>query len=430
MEKIRMLSLRLLLTAAVVIGGLLCHGQVFAAEPPSLTREILNLYPAQVYRLTLTDTTRSARFTVQDPAVARVDEKGVVTALSVGNTEIHCVLGTGETLTCLVNVREGSAPESVALSENSLTLYPKEQHTLRGLPLPEGGVDAFLWWYSSDDSVATVDQNGIVCALRPGVAVITAESVSSAVSGACLVRVVSEGEESVFGCTLQGLLLSASGETLPNTPLEWQGALSGMKTTTDTNGRFSFQNVLMGSGLLSVYAEGREEEPVSANVTVSHSDEKLTCIVSPGGLVVLSGSSQSQSTSPREILLGREVEKMEVGEQIALNFTLLPASAGSSGVLFSSSDEKVLQVSEDGVLTAVGPGSAQAILSSQDGRVTRRCTVIVQDTGPQLAQWLQLYLELLILLLLVLLICLLVREPVLREWSALRHRRQPPESKE
>ena len=62
-------------------------------------------------------------------------------------------------------------PTSVTLSETQLELNVGEQHSLTATVLPEGKHS--LLWRSSDDSVATVDANGVVTCRGKGTATIT-----------------------------------------------------------------------------------------------------------------------------------------------------------------------------------------------------------------------------------------------------------------
>ena len=65
---------------------------------------------------------------------------------------------------------------SVSISRSELSLHAGDSTALSAEVLPENAADRRISWSSSDDSVASVDQNGTVSAVSEGSAVITASS--------------------------------------------------------------------------------------------------------------------------------------------------------------------------------------------------------------------------------------------------------------
>lgn len=63
------------------------------------------------------------------------------------------------------------------------------------------------------------------------------------------------------------------------------------------------------------------------------------------------------------------VSEMEVGDSFQLEYTVYPADATNQDVYFYTSNENVLAVSDSGVVTAVGSGSASIYVRSVDGDV-------------------------------------------------------------
>lgn len=77
----------------------------------------------------------------------------------------------------------------------------------------------------------------------------------------------------------------------------------------------------------------------------------------------------SVSISPAELT-------MTVGETSQLSAEVLPANADNKTVLWSTSDDAVAEVSENGLVTAVGEGSAEITAKVSD--VTATCTITVK----------------------------------------------------
>ena len=76
---------------------------------------------------------------------------------------------------------------TLSLNKTDLTLYQAGE-TDQLQPIWMNGSSAVLVWSSSDETVATVSEDGTVTAVAPGVATITAEASDAALSAACTVR--------------------------------------------------------------------------------------------------------------------------------------------------------------------------------------------------------------------------------------------------
>ena len=73
-------------------------------------------------------------------------------------------------------------PTSVTLEQEGGILNKGMTWTLHATVLPEDAADKTLHWTSSDEGVATIDDNGIITALAPGQTTITAASTAGEAS--------------------------------------------------------------------------------------------------------------------------------------------------------------------------------------------------------------------------------------------------------
>lgn len=129
--------------------------------------------------------------TVTVPADMPLNIKPLDSTGSAINTEdIKLESSTGEKLEITESgtVEAASTPvTSVALDQTALSLAPGETATLAATVEPENATDKTVTWTSSDENVATVDENGVVTAVAAGEAVITAAAGEK--SAACTVTV-------------------------------------------------------------------------------------------------------------------------------------------------------------------------------------------------------------------------------------------------
>lgn len=108
-----------------------------------------------------------------DEAIATVDNTGYITAVAAGEADITAsVVDTGLAATCHVIVTP--AIESLDISKSSMTMKPGATNTLSVTVSPEDANISGMTWTSSDEAVATVDQEGNVTAVADGTATITA----------------------------------------------------------------------------------------------------------------------------------------------------------------------------------------------------------------------------------------------------------------
>lgn len=77
----------------------------------------------------------------------------------------------------------------ILLDKTILTLYEGERYALTATVMPEDAVDKTVTWNSSNPMIATVDEDGVVTAIRDGSATITATT-SSGMSDTCEVIIV------------------------------------------------------------------------------------------------------------------------------------------------------------------------------------------------------------------------------------------------
>ena len=117
-------------------------------------------------------------FTSYNPAVAEVDENGLVTAVSPGTAYVRADTENAYFANCLVTVDE-LAPSGVSLDCTGAAMRVGQKLQLQATvsmsdgTVPEDG-NSLVAFTSSDPSVAYVDESGLVTALDSGTATITA----------------------------------------------------------------------------------------------------------------------------------------------------------------------------------------------------------------------------------------------------------------
>lgn len=109
-----------------------------------------------------------------DAKIATVDASGEVTAVGEGEATITAKAGD-KTAECKVTVKRVPVT-SVSLDITTLELTEGESATLTATVNPDNATDKTVTWTTSDSSIATVDANGKVTAVKEGSATITANA--------------------------------------------------------------------------------------------------------------------------------------------------------------------------------------------------------------------------------------------------------------
>ena len=137
------------------------EGILNVGEQGELLAEIL---PANASDKTLT-------WTTNNPTVATVVD-GVVTAHAEGVVTITATTVDGKTASCILYVI--IPVNSVTMNQTEAEIYIGQPFALTATVLPENATYKTLAWMSSDETVATVNENGVITAIKTGATTITA----------------------------------------------------------------------------------------------------------------------------------------------------------------------------------------------------------------------------------------------------------------
>lgn len=161
---------------------------------------------------------RAVRWQSANPAVASVDENGVVTAVKAGKTTVTVTTEEGgETASCEVTVK--AAPQEavrvtgVSLNKTALELFVGESAELTATVTPADADNRSVSWRTDNDSVAAVTQ-GTVTAAAPGTTRITVITTDGGFEAVCTVTVKALPTE-LTGIELTGPASTRNVEGMP-----------------------------------------------------------------------------------------------------------------------------------------------------------------------------------------------------------------------
>ncbi len=125
-------------------------------------------------------------------SIVSVDNNGVVTALSVGQTTITVSGGQAKPVSIVVNVL--NKLNTISFEKTEVTIEEKEKLELKVIFSPAANVNTKIEFKSSNTAVVTVDNKGVITGVKEGLAMIIATAEELGTTGAitCMVHVTKE----------------------------------------------------------------------------------------------------------------------------------------------------------------------------------------------------------------------------------------------
>jgi uncharacterized protein YjdB len=330
----------------------------------SLASTTLDLIKGQTETLVVTFTPPDATekgidWTSSDPSVATVDAAGRVTAIAGGTATITATSTAVSSLTenCAVTV---TVPlEGISLDPDPLTLEGLETTGSFTVSYdPPDTTEQGVTWSSNDDSVATVDASGLVTAVAPGNATITATStVDTTKTTSAEARVV---------IPLTSLSLSDSTLTLNKGLSQTLTPNYSPGNTTETGVTWSSSDPAVATVAIDGNVTAKSAGTATITAT-STANDSISAACSVTVIVPLAGID-----IPSTLTLG-------VGGHYPLPIVFSPADTTQTGITWTSSDSDVATVDANGLVTAVAVGSATiTATSTADGSIDESCNVTVK----------------------------------------------------
>ncbi len=306
-------------------------------------------------------------WSIDNPAIATVDETGLVHAIGLG-TAIITATSKDDTeikATCQITVVATPAG-SIILNKTEATLKATETLDLVATILPETITDKSVTWISSNEAIATVDANGKVTAMAVGKTTITVTA-ASGVSAKCAITVVETPaggiiiDKDALGITgdnlemrvgdVKAIKVTVTPETTTDKSVTYESS-NPTVASVDENGNVTALS--LGTSAITITAKSNPEVKATINVTV---------VATPAGSITL---NKTETT-------------LKATETVDLVATILPETTTDKSVTWKSSDETIATVDANGKVTAVAVGKATITATATTG-IEATCAITVVAT--------------------------------------------------
>lgn len=278
------------------------------------------------------------------------------------NTDLPCDKIGAPCLRGLTNKASGIVlSESVSLETNSLSL--KEGKTATVVVdevLPENTTNKTCSFYSTDESVATVDETGKITAVGYGECDIVVTAYDGMSSDTCHVTVYCTG----ISLADQQLLVNRVCTIDPVYKNGYKGITSEQLTWESSDPDTATVDSM---GRVTAHATG------TVTITASIKDPVLTSnrLVKASCKVTIGRMAESIKTDADAVTLYE-------GETHQITAEVLPDDTTDKGLTYSCIRESIAKVSATGLITAVSEGTTTVTLTAMDGSgITKDITVTV-----------------------------------------------------
>lgn len=278
-----------------------------------------------------------------DKSVATVDANGKVTALKDGSATITAKVGK-LTATCALTVQEKKLT-GISLDKTALELSKgQSSEALKVIYTPADTTDEkAVTWKSENESVATVDENGVVTAVAGGkTKVIATAKANNKITAVCEVKVPIHTESIALNKTEITDLLKGKTEKLE---------VSFIPSNTEDSREVKWTSSAADIAAVDANGTVKALKEGTATITATTADGKHTasCTVTVKE-IHLTDVKLDEMKNPSELFKG-EKHQIKIG--------LDPIDTTDNVIYtFASSDEKVVSVDKNGMVTALKNGKA------------------------------------------------------------------------
>lgn len=302
--------------------------------------------------ITPDDSEYSLTWNSSDEDVATVSE-GVVKAIRIGECKISVSTDNDLTATSHIIVRP-ALPTNISLSMSEITLTEGTAQQLYATVEPENCENTVVW-QSSNESIATVSQEGLVTSVSEGFCEVTANTING-LAARCNVIVTKAIVEPTSVSVASNVDILVGGE------MDLDVVILPAEAETNLTWETSDETIVtVDEGHIVAKTEGECDVVVTTSNGLS-----ATCHVSVVRPVV----------NPERIELSEHEITLKVGEISELIVSVYPDGSDCM-IEWISTNENVATV-KDGLVTAIGSGECE-IIASVDNGIEDSCHITVED---------------------------------------------------
>jgi len=289
-------------------------------------------------------------------SVATVDKNGIVTLKKSGQTAIIVSSKIDSTITAICNLEVTKSVTGVKLDKSAHEMFVGETFRITYTISPTGASNAQVVWSSSNSSVASVDQSGLVTAKGVGTTVIMVKTKDGGFTAICTINV---------GRVATAVKLDVTTLVMNTGDYYY---LEATLTPADSTEK----TVMYESSDTKVAVVSKK-----GKVTAKGAGACVIMAKTKSGSMAYCAVTVMQGVTGLE--LGENILEIAVGEEYEMDVNILPKTATNKNVKWVSSNEEVFTVDEEGELLGIAGGVAVLTCTSEEGSFMAFCVVTVVE---------------------------------------------------
>lgn len=279
---------------------------------------------------------------------------------------------------CGVNITSVGLPESATIQKGDtlqMNVNYGTENQAEADAIAKAAEKLELVWESSNEKVATVDENGLVTAVGSGSADITVSVADGNLSSSCTITVVVPAEGVVVPEELElttngsnktaDLNAKATPEDATNVTFSYESSNEQVATVDETG-----LVTAIGNGEADITTTMTQSSPAATGENATSESAEETILLTATTHVIVTTAVESITFDNTEGIL-------TVGNSHTIEATVSPEAATNQTLIWASSDENVATVDETGKITAKAVGNAT--ITANAGNVSATYEVTVQQ---------------------------------------------------
>lgn len=310
---------------------------------------------------------RNVLWSTSNSRIAKVDEKGTITAIDEGQATITVTTEEGKFIdTCEVTVLEEdiqrpniSYVNGVVINKSSTVIRVGQKEILEAYVVPANAIDTSVYWETSDSNIVRVNENGEIEGVSLGFALVKAISYDGGYSDSCVVQVDKTPVESIS--LNEEEINMYKDETVHLTPTIYPIDATYKDIIWSTNN----SNIANVNENGEVIATGIG----SATITAKSVDSGVTATCN---IIV-------ETINIENIELDEDEIDFWVGETDKINVKIEPDDANNQKILWETSNEDICTVDNFGSIKAIKKGKATITAKTENGKHKAECKITVYE---------------------------------------------------
>lgn len=384
-------------------------------------------------------TNKAVTWEITPQNIVSIDNGGLLTGLATGNaTVIVKTEDGGFTDTCKVEVEDTPiiAVTDISVDPRTATIGLDETINLRATVSPSNATNKKVSWGSSAQTIATVDQNGVVTPIGAGNVEIVVKTDDGGYTDTSRITIngpvqyaYPNGVPHAIPGTIEavhfdvgdaGIAYQDSDNVhqgdgprdntyvdteyrVPNGNVGWIAQDEWLEYTVNaeegtytidiqiasetSNGKFHIEfNGTDATNVQAVPNTGNWDkfETLTINNVAISAGEQIMRVYMDGNSFNIAAMQFTKVGAPIPVT-GIELDcgnaTVKTGLDITLSETVLPSNATNKNVVWKSSDPAILSISGNGIATGISKGIATITVTTQDGDFSESCKIEVIGSG-------------------------------------------------